>query len=157
MKQRSSLARMWSALAVLALVLTLSGCAPGNDRFFDSPAGFWAGLWHGAIALVTFVISLFTDDVRMYEARNVGEWYDGGFLLGVLLVWGGIFHSGRAGRKRRPCGREWEDIGERIEESIRSGFRDWASERDRSDTEWQEIARKIEEKIKRELRTWSER
>jgi hypothetical protein len=48
------------------------------------PAGFWAGLWHGIIAPITFIISLFTSKVRIYETNNKGLWYDFGFLLGVL-------------------------------------------------------------------------
>ena len=31
------------------------------------PAGFWSGLWHGIIIGLTFIISLFVDDVRIYE------------------------------------------------------------------------------------------
>lgn len=47
------------------------------------PAGFWAGLWHGLICPLTFVISLFTPNVRIYESRNAGRWYDFGFLIGA--------------------------------------------------------------------------
>ncbi len=53
------------------------------------PAGFWAGLWHGFIVGFTFLVSLVTTDVRIYEAHNNGRWYDFGFLLGVGLAWGG--------------------------------------------------------------------
>lgn len=51
---------------------------PGED-----PAGFLAGLWHGFIAVLSFLIGLFTTRVRMYEIKNNGGWYDFGFLLGV--------------------------------------------------------------------------
>lgn len=47
------------------------------------PAGFWVGLWHGIIAPVTFIISLFTKNVGFYEMHNNGKWYEFGFLLGV--------------------------------------------------------------------------
>jgi len=47
------------------------------------PAGFWAGFWHGLIALITFFVSLFTENVRAYETKNCGRWYDFGFLLGI--------------------------------------------------------------------------
>jgi hypothetical protein len=46
-------------------------------------AGFWAGLWHGIIAPITFVISLFAVGVRIYETNNNGRWYDFGFMLGI--------------------------------------------------------------------------
>jgi len=52
-------------------------------------AGFWAGLWHGLIVDITFLVSLVTTDVRIYEPKNNGRWYDFGFLLGVGLAWGG--------------------------------------------------------------------
>jgi hypothetical protein len=47
------------------------------------PAGFLAGLWHGLILPITFIISLFDSDIRIYETNNNGGWYDLGFLLGV--------------------------------------------------------------------------
>lgn len=57
------------------------------------PAGFWAGLWHGMICPITFVVSLFNPDVRIYEVHNNGRWYDFGFVIGVS----GSLGSGRAG------------------------------------------------------------
>ena len=53
------------------------------------PAGFWAGFWHGLIAPITFVVSLFNPDVRMYETNNNGGWYDFGFILGASSSLGG--------------------------------------------------------------------
>ena len=85
---------------VLLLVL-LSSCAAGANPAVgtgeDAP-GFWMGLWHGIILPVTFVISLFTDSVNMYEVVNDGNWYDFGFFLGVLLFLGG--GGSQAGRRR---------------------------------------------------------
>ena len=53
------------------------------------PAGFFAGLWHGLILPITFIISLFDSDVRIYECNNSGLWYDFGFLLGASSSLGG--------------------------------------------------------------------
>ncbi len=47
------------------------------------PAGFWAGLWHGFVAPFTFLFSLITADVRIYETNNRGRWYDFGFMVGA--------------------------------------------------------------------------
>lgn len=47
------------------------------------PAGFWAGLWHGILSPLTFLIGLFSTKVKMYETNNNGGWYDFGFLIGV--------------------------------------------------------------------------
>jgi len=80
---------------VVAILLVLSACAPGGNLSVDTPnaegdvAGFWLGLWHGIIAPVTFVISLFTDNVNFYEIHNNGNWYDFGFVLGAGILFGG--------------------------------------------------------------------
>ena len=47
------------------------------------PAGFWAGVWHGLIAPITFLVSLFNPNVRIYETNNRGRLYDFGFLIGI--------------------------------------------------------------------------
>lgn len=54
-----------------------------------TPAGFWAGVWHGLICVITFIISLFAPGVRVYEVNNKGRWYDFGFLLGASCALGG--------------------------------------------------------------------
>jgi hypothetical protein len=93
-------------VVVLALVLML-GCAPGPNQLTNSPsedgkvAGFWHGLWHGFIALFTFIISLFSDSVRMYEVHNNGNWYNLGFLLGAMIFFGGGCGGGSARRRSR--------------------------------------------------------
>ena len=91
-------------LAILAgglLLIALSSCAAGPNPSVgtgtDAP-GFWMGLWHGIILPVTFVISLFTDSVSVYDVVNDGNWYDFGFFLGVLLFLGG--GGSQAGRRR---------------------------------------------------------
>ena len=83
-----------AALALL-LVFVLASCAAGVNPAVDVPAadgdvaGFWMGLWHGFIVPVTFVISLFSDTVNIYEVHNSGGWYDFGFALGVGALIGG--------------------------------------------------------------------
>ena len=89
-------------IAILAMLL-LAGCAAGTNPTVDIPdvdgksAGFWSGLWHGVISPVTFIISLFSDNVNIYEVYNSGNWYDFGFMLGVSIIFGG----GARGIKRR--------------------------------------------------------
>ena len=85
-------------LLVLALVLLLTvSCAPGPNGMAKVPdeegqvANFWWGLWHGIIAPITFIISLFTDRVSIYEVHNSGGWYDFGFVLGAGILFGGGF------------------------------------------------------------------
>ena len=52
-------------------------------------AGFWRGFWHGLIMPVTFIISLFKENVGIYEPHNNGNWYNLGFVLGVMIIFGG--------------------------------------------------------------------
>jgi hypothetical protein len=73
-----------------AALLLLGACAAGaNAETSPNGAGFWLGLWQGFIVPVTFVISLFTDDVNFYEVHNNGNWYDFGFVLGAGILFGG--------------------------------------------------------------------
>ncbi|HSO87521.1 MAG TPA: hypothetical protein VLQ91_13280 [Draconibacterium sp.] len=83
-----------SAIVVYAVLIALflTGCAdvtPITDCVVDEPCGFWWGLWHGVIAPVSFVGSLFMDDVAMYAVNNNGGWYDFGFVLGAGILFGG--------------------------------------------------------------------
>jgi len=76
----------------LAFIFILSGCAESVDIENCLPEkvyGFWHGLWHGLIALITFIISLFDEDVAMYASNNNGGWYNFGFLIGVSIFFGG--------------------------------------------------------------------
>jgi hypothetical protein len=78
----------WLPVVLLA-VFFLSSCAAGDTRFDLETAGFWAGLWHGFISLVTFIISLFNDNVTIYEVNNTGWPYNLGFILGAMIFYGG--------------------------------------------------------------------
>lgn len=145
------------SLGLIVFILIATSCAPGNKRFEEKTAGFWVGLWHGLICVVTFIISLFTDSVRMYEVNNSGGWYNFGFILGAAIALGGSWgpHKRRICRKAKE--REWEEIGEKVEEKVRKGIKNWVEETEEKDREWEEIGKKIEEKIKRELRKWAEK
>ena len=80
------------ALVVIVGGLALAACAPGANDVADAGtqelAGFWLGLWHGIITPVTFVISLFNENVNIYEVHNNGNWYNFGFVFGLSIVFG---------------------------------------------------------------------
>lgn len=95
-----------TAVVLLCLALMLASCAPGPNQLENVPdqdgevAGFWAGLWHGLISPVTFVISLFSEKVTVFDVHNGGAWYNLGFLLGISVTFGGS-GGGAASRRGR--------------------------------------------------------
>lgn len=82
---------MMKFVLVCLVTLFLVGCAAGPNTathtvaLDKAAAGFWLGLWHGTIAPITFIISLFSNKVNLYEVHNNGGWYNLGFLLGIGL------------------------------------------------------------------------
>lgn len=67
----------------MANALSVAG---SNSKYKEPnarPAGFWGGLWHGLIAPITFLISLFVEGVSIYETNNNGRWYEFAFMLGI--------------------------------------------------------------------------
>jgi hypothetical protein len=63
--------------------------------------GFWKGLWHGLIAPIAFLVSLFSDHVRIYAMPHRGLWYDFGFMIGIGGFSHGAHRGGAAGNRRR--------------------------------------------------------
>ena len=91
-------------VGMLVALLVLSSCAPGPNSLEKTAdadgktAGFFFGLWHGFISPVTFIVSIFSRNVRLYEVHNSGNWYNFGFVLGAgLFLSGGIL----GGKKRK--------------------------------------------------------
>lgn len=78
---------MKKVFLLFTILLLLSSCTANHVEVTmcvtSSPDGFWLGLWHGMIAPVTFIISLFSDSVEVFSVNNNGGWYNFGFLLGV--------------------------------------------------------------------------
>lgn len=91
----------FSALLLLAFLVCvcLVSCAhaePVNECLAGPQYGFFSGLLHGFITPVSFVTSLFNDDVVIYAVNNTGGFYDLGFLLGSS-GWG--FMAGNKSKK----------------------------------------------------------
>ncbi|MEM7371608.1 MAG: hypothetical protein AAF587_23540 [Bacteroidota bacterium] len=88
-------------LTAIAIICFSACTAPAIDVSTcveAAPSGFWMGVWHGIIAPVTFIISLFSDTIQMYDINNNGGWYDFGFVLGAGILFGG---SGSKAKRRR--------------------------------------------------------
>jgi len=92
---------------LLIVALALSACAAGPNEMVNSEnsegeiAGFWQGLWHGFILPFTFIVSLFNENVGLYEVFNNGGWYNFGFVFGATIIFGGGGGGSSRAYKRR--------------------------------------------------------
>ncbi len=151
----------WLSLSVIIVfLLLLSSCAAGNSQFTqEAPAGFWYGLWHGIISFITLIIHIFSDNVFVYETNNTGGWYDFGFLLGVVGIWGSGSHATYKSKARKQRDKEWEEIGDKVEIKVMRKLKEWADENGDAESvkDWNEIGEKVEKKLKRKIREWAEK
>ncbi len=145
--------RLVGSIAIVGL-LVLVGCVAGDARFTaETPAGSWAGLWHGAISVVTLVIGIFSDSVSVYESANTGGWYDFGFLFGVTAIWGGGSSSYYGRRERARREREWDALSSKLELKFKRKIRQWADAE--PDDDWDLVEELAEQKLKRKVRAWA--
>lgn len=100
--------KLFFVLTIAVLMVVVSGCTAGPNELRNiededgEVAGFWQGLWQGFISPFTFLVSLFSDTVHVYEVHNNGNWYNFGFLFGASIIFGGS--GGGAARRRRRKG-----------------------------------------------------
>jgi len=93
-------------VTIFVMIILIVSCTAGINQAENKPdkdgeiAGFWKGLWNGFIILFSFIISVFNDNVTIYEVHNSGGWYNFGFLLGIMFFFGGS-GGGAASRRRR--------------------------------------------------------
>lgn len=92
-------------LVIVLVALLTSACAAdpnelaGTENAEGEIAGFWLGLWQGFISPFAFIVSLFSENVGIYEVHNNGNWYNLGFMIGVSAIFGGS-GGGAASRRR---------------------------------------------------------
>lgn len=152
--------RFFILLMLAAIVLTLSSCAAGDAQFTqDNRAGFWFGVWHGFIAFISLAIHIFNENVFVYEINNTGGWYDFGFLLGVIFIWGGSSHVTYKSSVNKQSEKEWEEIGDKVELKVMRKLKEWAEDEESTESgkDWDEIGEKVEKKLKRKIREWAEK
>ncbi|MGH7638862.1 MAG: hypothetical protein ACREOK_14535 [Gemmatimonadaceae bacterium] len=91
-------------VAIVLIVALVSACFAEQSRLAafgtGRQPGFLYGLWHGFIAPIGFIVSLFSEKVRIYAVPNAGRWYDFGFMIGISGFSGGIFAGSRPRRKK---------------------------------------------------------
>jgi len=94
-------------LLIIGVMVLMSACAAGPNELRNTPdedgdvAGFWSGLWHGIISPFTFIVSLFSKSVYVFEVHNNGGWYTFGFLLGASMIFGGSSGGAASRRKKK--------------------------------------------------------
>lgn len=97
--------KTWVVVVLLIVAVLVSACAAspnelrGTEDDDGDVAGFWLGIWHGVIAPFAFIVSLFSDNVGIYEIHNNGGWYNFGYLIGLTIIFGGS--GGGAGSRAR--------------------------------------------------------
>ena len=152
--------RLFKLFILISFLLLLTSCAAGDPQFTqDNPAGFWYGLWHGIISVITLIIHVFNETVSVYEINNTGGWYDFGFLAGVMCIWGGGSHATCKSSARKQRDKDWEEIGDKVELKVMRKMKEWAEDEDNTEPnkDWDEIGEKAEKKLKRIIREWAEK
>ena len=96
MKKHRTLFLLAAALLVCFCFAACAHVEPVKECLAGRQYGFFYGLLHGFITPVSFIGSLFKDDVAIYAVNNTGGFYDLGFLLGSG-GWG--FLAGKNSRK----------------------------------------------------------
>ena len=146
-------------ITVLAVTgFMLSGCSAGDAMYATDPAGFFWGLWHGAISFIALIIHIFNDGVQVYEVHNSGGWYDFGFLIGVTAIWGASSKASSKSRKKKRDDKEWEEIASKVEIKIKRNLREWVKDEPpiTGDNDDDELGKKVEAKLKRKIKQWAE-
>ena len=139
----------------LLILVTAAACAAGDPRFTEAdPAGFWVGLWHGAISVITLIVGIFSDTINVYEVQNTGGWYDFGFLFGVTAIWGGGSSTVHHNSRKKARDKEWEELSVKVQDKIQRKLGEWAEAE--PDEEWEVVSAKAEAKLKRKIREWAD-
>ena len=87
-------------LLSLTVCLLFTSCIPGDGKAtIIEPANMLWGIWHGWIAPVSLVISLFRER-SIYEIYNTGFWYDLGFYAAIIGGFGSLNLSRKNKKKR---------------------------------------------------------
>lgn len=89
---------VFTTLSLLIFILaSCAGVEPVQACLTGKQYGFLYGFVHGFITPISFIVSLFDDNVAIYAVNNKGGWYDLGFLLGSG-GWG--FLAGNKSKKK---------------------------------------------------------
>ena len=79
------------------------------------------------IPLILLLSSCGAGDARFTPENPAGFWYDFGFLPGVICIWGGGSHISCKSSIDKKRGKEWEEIGGKIEKKMKGKIRERAA------------------------------
>ncbi|MEK7254393.1 MAG: hypothetical protein AAB316_06595 [Bacteroidota bacterium] len=82
MKKSTKIIFFFFALFASVLLFSCADAESVETCVKGTKYGFIYGLMHGFITPISFIVSLFQDNVAIYAVNNTGGWYDFGFLLG---------------------------------------------------------------------------
>lgn len=74
-------------IAILILISLFQACS-GQPTNTQEIYGFWSGIWHGFTLPFSFLGSLFSDNISIYETVNNGAFYNLGFTSGAAIIFG---------------------------------------------------------------------
>ncbi len=88
-------------VVLLLTVLSLTGCLPGDGaNTAAKQAGFFSGVWHGWVAPVSLIVSIFRPEYSIYEVHNSGLLYGIGFYAAIISGFGGLSLARNKFRRR---------------------------------------------------------
>ena len=88
---------------VVIAALALAACVATEPQSAINPEGpgFLLGVWHGFIFPVSFILSLFMDNINVYAVPNNGHFYDFGYFVGIMVFGVGAKRSHTVYRSAR--------------------------------------------------------
>lgn len=98
---KKTMKRSTILLLSAALLLLTTSCIPGDGAATpEHPANFLWGIWHGWVAPISLIISLFKDHIGIYEVHNTGFWYNLGYYMAIVGGFGSLSLARKQMRKK---------------------------------------------------------
>lgn len=100
MKKNKRIKLLILTVIIISTLYVATGCIPGDGTYTnDDPAGLFWGIWHGWVAPISLIVSIFKEGIRIYEPINTGFWYDFGFYMAIISGFGGLSLSRKKKKK----------------------------------------------------------
>ena len=114
-------------LIAIPLIFLLASCAAGHSQFTEITR------WILVSGVIRDHRGHRTGDPHLQRRRrgirsqnNTGGWYDFGFLLGVICIWGGGSSANCKSYSRKQREKEWDEVGDKVEKKVMRKLKAWA-------------------------------